>query len=322
LRDENSPYSFASILGKIIARKPGLKKEKLLEIVEKKRAEAEGLLNREGAAFLVAAELGVPLTDSHLTTKLEIKDLMPNLGNVTVSGRVLAVYPLQTFSRKDGSQGRLRRVLIGDRTGMLDVHLWDDKAEELVRLHIDRNSPINVIHGYTRQSLNGRTELHMGDRGAVEFLPSEMADRQLPSFKSFFVKIGSMKDGHDANLEGKITQVFPSRQFTRADGEGRVMKLTVEDETGSINIVAWNKKVAEIEAAKPGDQLELVAGSVKEDNVGKLEVHANHRTHLKIHPSSSTIEGQQPSTVQKTTNNMYHTGDAGNNRGGHPNVHP
>lgn len=283
--DESSPYSFRAILERIIAQKPSLKKEQLLEIIEKKRTEAGSLLNREGAAFLVAADLGVSLTDSHLATKLEIKDIIPNLGSVTISGRVLAVHPLQKFSRKDGSQGRLRRVLIGDQTSMLEVYLWDDKAEELDRLHIDRDSSIKVIHGYTRQSLNGRVELHVGGRGAVEVLPSEMADTHLPPFRSFFVKIGTMKAGQDVNLKGRITKIFPSRRFTRADGEGRVMKLIVEDETGSINIVTWNKKVEEIEVAKLGDQLELVCGSVREDNVGTLEVHVNRRTQLRILPA-------------------------------------
>jgi replication factor A1 len=293
LGDENSPYSFESILDKIIARRPRLKREEILEIVEKKRDEAGSLLNREGAAFLVAAELGVPLADSSLSTKLEIKDLMSSLNNVTVIGRVLAVSPQQKFSRKDGSQGRLRRLLIGDRSGMLEVYLWDNKVEELDQLDIKKNTKLQVIHGYTRQSLSGSIELHLGDRGTLEVLPPTVAE-VLPPLSYFLVKIGEVKVGSNVHLEGRITDIFPLRRFTRPDGEGKVLKLILEDETGRINIVAWNKKAEEIEAAKLGDRLELLGGTAKEDNVGKLEVHANWHTYLEVFQTTVT-RGKQKS---------------------------
>ncbi len=171
---DDPEYGLETIIKKILIEKPGLTREKLLDLIEKKRVEAKGLLNREGAAFLVAADLGVSMFGKEkIVTRMKVGDVLPNLGDVSVVGRVLMVYDLQEFVKTDGSKGKLRRILIGDESGMIEVFVWNEKVEDLDRQNIKPDSLVKVEHAYSRSSVDGKVELHVGERGSITLLASE-----------------------------------------------------------------------------------------------------------------------------------------------------
>jgi len=284
LEKNNFFYDFETLIKKILDKKPELTKEKLMELIEKKRVEAKNLLNLEGAAFLVALDLGISIfEEGRLTTRMKINDLIPNLGDVTVSGRVLMFYPVQEFTKTDGSKGKLQRVLVGDESGMVEVFVWNEKVDEITKENIEVNSLVKIEHGYTRESIDGRVELHVGDRGKIYPLKPQLIEHEIPPYHEFFKKIGEMKKGmKDFNFSGIVVKTFPVKHFSRPAGEGKVQRLRVKDETGEVNLVVWDSLVEETEKIQVGDQIEVLRGTVKENMIGELEVHVGKRSKIKI----------------------------------------
>src|SRR5919197_3685994 len=103
-RLSSSPHDFKGMLETILRQRPELNPEQLRDLIdEKKRKIGAGYLTDQGALFLVAADLGmsfeiIPKTESG------IKDLYVGARDVSVTARVLSVYPLRTYSKKDSTE--------------------------------------------------------------------------------------------------------------------------------------------------------------------------------------------------------------------------
>src|SRR5580698_9400858 len=107
-------YDFESLVDEVLRSRPELTREEIMSLIqEKKQTVGAGFLTDQGALFLIAGELGVQL--HHMTaTDLTLKDLYVGANDITIVARVLAVYPISEYKKKDGSTGRYRRVVLFD----------------------------------------------------------------------------------------------------------------------------------------------------------------------------------------------------------------
>jgi len=81
-----------------ISKISGVSKEEIERKIEAKRAKLSGLISKEGAAQVVAAELGISFDNE----KLKIEELLPGMRKVNVTGKVVNIYPARTFKTKTG----------------------------------------------------------------------------------------------------------------------------------------------------------------------------------------------------------------------------
>ncbi len=277
-----------AVLEKILKARPDLTRSQLLELVERKIAEAGNLLNPEGAAFLVASELGVEIWGKPLPTGLKIKDLAPGLRDVSLVGRVLAVHPVKSFRRPSGEEGKLRRLTLGDETGMLEVYLWNEKADEAGRMEISQGLLVKVEHGYTRRGLSGRVELHLAEKGSLTIVQEGSAEASgIPPLEAFFTPLGQLGNVKEANVRGVVARVSKVRTFTRATGEGKVLRVRIVEGEQEATLVFWDEKVDEVNGVKPGDLVEVVGGRVKEDVLEGFEIHVRKSSYVKVTPSAA-----------------------------------
>jgi replication factor A1 len=161
--------SLEEIVEQILSSCSNLKREDVLEMIEKKKRGAGDFLAYETAARIVASELGVKSRKKPLRLEIQIQDLVSGLNDVTVAGEVVALYPPKIFTRRDWSKGKLATLLISDKSGTIRVILWDDKVD-LESVKIQRGQTIRISHGYVREGWGGNLELHVGKRGNVEVL--------------------------------------------------------------------------------------------------------------------------------------------------------
>jgi replication factor A1 len=205
------------------------------------------------------------------------------LNDVTVSGRVIAVFPPKTFGK--GNSKKVANLLIADKSGILRVALWNDKADLLESGQVKVGQIIRVSHGYVREAYDGKTELNLGARGEVEVDPGDVESRSYPSVGRFVTKIGEIAGAYKnrkVNVVGVVRELFPESTFTRRDASvGKVMRFTLADETGEIPVVMWNQKVEELgEIIRKGVKLQIVHAKVKKALVEGLELHVNQRTYV------------------------------------------
>jgi replication factor A1 len=147
-----------------------IKREEIIKMIENKKREAGGFLSNETAARLVASELGVQIAKKQIRLKIQIKDLVSGLNDVSLAGQVVAVYPPKTFKRRDWTEGKFANILISDDSGTVRVILWDNKANLIEKGNIQQAQTIRVSHAYVREGQDGKPELHVGDKGKIKIL--------------------------------------------------------------------------------------------------------------------------------------------------------
>lgn len=159
------------IVEQILSSRQDLTRQDVITLIERKQAGVKAFFTTEAAARIVAAELGVEVGRTPLRFEVLIQDLVSGLNDVTLTGRVVTRHPPKTFTRRNGTGGLFVRLLLEDRSGTVQVLVWDDTValvENVKRGHI-----IRVSHGYVREGLDGKPELHVGRRGRVDLVHQE-----------------------------------------------------------------------------------------------------------------------------------------------------
>ncbi len=257
----------------------------MLALIEEKRKEGRGLLSDEGAARLVAEELLVQTRGTELG-RMRVKDLVSGLNDVSISGRVLLAWPPQQFQRRDGTLGRVIRLVLVDKTGRVRCALWDKHVDVLSRTGNMQGRILRIGHAYTRQGLAGDTEVHAGDRASIEIDPQDMPTADFPEFRELFTPLGKLAaDTYQLNVVGVIQAEPRHYTFQKENRPGSVLRTAIADESGTMPLVAWNELAEELREAKRGDILQVLNARTRLDTNGHPELHVESRSQVEILPT-------------------------------------
>ncbi|KON31604.1 hypothetical protein AC482_00180 [miscellaneous Crenarchaeota group-15 archaeon DG-45] len=270
------------IIKRILALRPQLTREAVERLIDEERAKAAGLLTEEAAAHLVASNLGLDGAGERIEAKLRIGDLTSGLSDVSLTGRVIHIFPARSFSRSDGREGRVLRMLLGDRTGTVNVVCWDDRADHVAASKVRPGKIVRVLHGYTRER-RGEIEVNVGNRGQIYLEPLDAAAEDYPPVDGFFRTPADIHGAGSVNLVGVVVDRHPVSTFTRRDGSaGKVTRLVLEEGGGRINVVLWDDKVDELGDIEVGTRLRLVNGSARVRTDRGIEVHVGWSTAVEV----------------------------------------
>ena len=264
------------IIDRILSSRRELTRRMILQLIDSKIKESKGFLTVESAARAVAAELGLEITRVSLMKGTSIRNLVSGLGNVTIVGRILHVNPPRTFTRSNGEEGKMRSLYIADKTGVLRVVIWGEKAE-LLGSSETIGKIVRLSHGYVRKGYGGRLELNIGLKGNIEISPPDIFEEEFPSINRFYKKIKQItKPETRVNTFGRVVKISPINTFTREGGvSGKVRRIEIRDQTGRITVVLWNNKVDELGDLEIGKYLEIFGAKVRKDLNGRLELHVD-----------------------------------------------
>ena len=268
----------------ILSQHPEVSRETILEKLRTEKNKTGGLIADATLLRLIAAEYGVEVSASIVYDReLSISRLVPNLNDVTVTGRVVAVYPARAFKGK--KSGKYARLMIADKDGILRVMLWNDKADLVESCELKTGQVARFSHGYTREDRYGKVELHVGEKSIVEVNPHDAQAEDYPSIGKFATQISDITAAHKGiHVVGIIRTVFPSATFTRQDSTaGKVLRFTLADSTGEVTAVAWNEKAEELEPyLKRNMAVELVNAKAKAASNGGFEIHVGSSTYVGV----------------------------------------
>jgi ssDNA-binding replication factor A large subunit len=278
--------STEQIIQQILQQRPEAQREQILQKLSAAKEKTNGLIAEETLLRLIAAEFGVETAQKNARHdhKLSIGHLVSGLNDVTVTGRVMAVYPVKTF--EGAKPGKYAAVIVVDKDGLLRVLLWNEHADAVESGELKVGQIARFSHGYTKEDRNGAVELHLGSRSEVEFNPSDENEDDYPStIGRFTVKISALTTARRlVNLEGSVKRVCSLSAFTRQDQTtGTVLRFVLTDETGEVPVVVWNEKALELEhSVKENAAVQLINGRVKVGASGEIEVHVEASTHVQI----------------------------------------
>ena len=180
---------FDEIIERILLIRNNLTREEVLRIIEEKKKASKGYYTNEGAARVVASEFGVEISRKPFRSDVLVRNLVSGLNNVTLTGRIIMIYPLKKFIRADGTEGEFAFIRIADKSGTLKTFFWDEKVNLVKDGMIKRESIIKISHGYVRRGRDGQLELHVGLQGDIQISPKEVASEDYPLTNDFVQKI-------------------------------------------------------------------------------------------------------------------------------------
>lgn len=262
----------------ILTTRKDLTRDDVLKMIEEKKKEFLGFLSDEGAALILAQELGVALeSESRRYGEVKISSLVPGLRSVTVVGRIVSIKEPSRFRREYGREGVVQRITIMDDNGStVDIVLWDENVEKFNRLGIGYGSMIRIRSGYTREGLGGRVELHLGRRGDIEVIEKCIGEYG-------FTSISNLKPDGYFNVKGVLCTIYPTRS-ERGDGAIKLVRARIADETGWINLIVWGVRAHEFLSYNPGigANIAVYNGFTKKRMDGSLELHVGRIGRIEV----------------------------------------
>ncbi|MEM2937016.1 MAG: OB-fold nucleic acid binding domain-containing protein [Candidatus Bathyarchaeia archaeon] len=274
------------IFRKILSKHPELSREELMKRLESEKKKTGGYISDEILLQMIAADFGVKISSEATTPRLLIGNLVPGLSDVTLVGRVFAVFPAKVSEKS--KRVKVASLLIADKNGTLRVVLWNDKVAFAEPSKIKVGQIVRFHHGYTKEGRWGKVELHIGEKGEIEINPQDVEDEDYPTIAALSTKIGTITSAcknKRIHILGKVEDVFSSSTFERQDSSlGKVMRFILADETGKIPVVVWNDKVDEVEGfIKRGVRLQIANAKIKKALSEGLEAHVDSKTYVGIY---------------------------------------
>lgn len=147
-----------------------LSEKEIKDKIKAKLDSLNGLVSEDGAAYIIANELGVKLFEKQTNSEvLQIKDILVGMKSVDTMGKVIKIFEPRTFT-KDGKESKVGNFVIADETGEMRIVLWDTQRIKLIEdSSIKEGDVVSIKNGYVRENKfqGGSKEVHLGLRGQL-----------------------------------------------------------------------------------------------------------------------------------------------------------
>ncbi len=294
-----------------LSKVSGIEEEEINRRVEAKRSKLSGLISREGALQVIAAELGVSFDNE----KLKIDELLPGMRKVHFTGKVITLYPIRTFVTKSGDEGKVVNMIVADETSNIKLVLWDTNHIKLIEDEkVKEGISIEVTSGNMRQG-----EVHMGS-----FAEFKLSDEDFPEVKT--EKPIKKKDIREFNIGDKINarafivQAFDPRFYNANAETGKkateeeiasgiktekraILNIVIDDGTENTRAVLFHEMVKKIGILEQED--EKLISQQKENLLGKEMVFGgNVRMNSYFNIPELIVDSVDEIDIEKLTNEL------------------
>ncbi len=100
------------------------------------------------------------------------------------------------------------------------------------------------------------------------------------------------------SLNAKVLRTYEIRTFEKSEGQGKVSRALVGDETGVTMLVLWDENASLLEKIKEDDVLSIKNVDVRE-NRGFTEIHASKNSVFDVNPEGVNVEVKKSSSEVK-----------------------
>jgi len=303
--------NYERILNKL-SESSNLEKEEIERRIEAKKSKLSGFISKEGAAQILAAELGISFENE----KLKIEELLPGMRNINVTGKVISLSPVRKFTTKKGDESRVSNFILADATSNIKTVLWDVNHIELIEKgEIKEGSIIEISGGSVRNN-----ELHLGS-----FSELKLSNENLEKVRTERVvkekNICDFNISDNAKVRAFIVQMFGPRFFyvcpeckkKVVSGEGgfvcqehgkivpekrALINIVLDDGTETIRAVLFNETLPELGITEIEDSEKIL--QQREEILGKeMCFYGNIRNNKFFNNSELIVEGIEEPDIEK-----------------------
>lgn len=209
----NLPYS--EIVSKIVEG-ASLAEDDVEAKIKEKMDQLSGLISKEGAAYIVANDLGIKLVKAE--GALKVKEIYAGMKNIETVAKVMRKFPINEFER-NGSKGKVGSFFVADETGQIRITTWHEQTDYMAKF--EANDIIKITGAYAREN-NGQIEVHLNSSSKIEINPEGVEiNVQVPAAgvsaqqaEATRKKISELQ-ANDQNIEilGTVVQAFDPRFY-------------------------------------------------------------------------------------------------------------
>jgi len=290
----------------VLQKKPEISAEDVRELIdEKKRKIGAGYLTDQGALFLVAADLGVSF-ENNQSAQSSIKDLYIGANDVNLTARILTIFPIKKYTKRDTNEEIQNRTLtLFDKGSSIKLRLWDQHVSFPEDNDVKPGDLIKISHGYTKSGFDNKPFINLGSKGIIEKSSSSNIDNdgndnlEIPSIDSITKTIDDIKEPVDNIIVTGVISSNPrvSRyvNFRSEPGKSLHISLSNEEETKTLRAIIWNINEDRIpEIFTHGSKIKLIGVKVKQGNPQysneEFEIHGDEGTIIQVQQISHDEE--------------------------------
>ncbi|MAG02879.1 hypothetical protein CMI42_06075 [Candidatus Pacearchaeota archaeon] len=256
-------------LVEFISESSGVDVGEIEKKIEAKQAKLSGLISKEGAAQVIAAELNVNFEKQ----MLKVAQLVPGMNKINLIGKVVGLAPVREYN-KNGRSGRIGSFVLADETSNIRTVLWDENHIDL----ISKNEITNEISVEINNASIRNGELHLGSFSEIKISDKKIENVVLE--KPVISKdIASFNVNENVSARAHIVQIFEPRFFNvckecrkkvneanECNEHGNVvpekrflLSLVVDDGSGSIRSTIFSEVLEKIMKREEVENGELFA---------------------------------------------------------------
>lgn len=284
---------FKDLLNHILSQNPNIPIERLLNMVERKKQESNGLLSDEGAIRLLAQQFSTSLFPSDELKDQRIASLEAGLMDASITGEIVSIGRIQEFNRSDESIGNVLRIRLADASAQITCVCWDSIAKVVADQGLGLGSKVRLEHGYTKYGRAGEVEYHLGSRSSIQLLSTPLRETPVPGTG----KVSGLTPGSSVDtLKLRIRAVQPGRS------EKAPVQALCEDETGLIVAKFWDERKETALSIDAGKTVTVQNASVRERN-GLLDLNIDKTS--TVISEEFTIDAPTPTPIGSLKRGSY-----------------
>ncbi len=256
-------------LAEFISQQSGLSVEEIERRVEAKRAKLAGLISKEGALQVIAAELNINFDKQ----SIKISQIVTGMRKINIVGKVINLFPIREYN-KNGRSGRIGSFVLADDTSNIRTVLWDENHIELIANgQIYQEGVVEISNATLRNGelhLNSFSEIkpsnkNMGNiitvkpatkKRIIEFNPNDSVNTRafiVQMFEPKFFNVCSecrkkVSDTGECNTHGKVV---PERRA--------LLSFVIDDGSDSIRAVMFSDQLDKLFTKEELESQELFA---------------------------------------------------------------
>jgi hypothetical protein len=293
---------FKKMVELLLKQRPEISAEQIREMIdEKKRKVGAGYLTDQGALFLIGADLGISF-ESVPKLSSGIKDLYIGAKEVTITARVMNIYPIRRFIKKDTNEEIVNRTMtVYDKESRIKVRLWDNNQVNIPdEMNLQPGDLIKVSRCYVKSGLDGKPIISLGSNGSIELVDNNDDDSNLiPTIDSMTITVDDVKDPQEnVIITGNVDSNPRISGFNNIRGQsGKALQMQISNEarTRSLRVIIWNVDENRIPRIfNSGTNVRLLGVRIKPGNPqygnGDFEIHGDEGTMLQFSGSQTDVE--------------------------------
>jgi len=261
-----------------ISENSGVSVSEIERKVEAKRAKLAGLISKEGAAQVIAAELNINF-DKQI---IKLSQIVPGMRKINLIGKIINLFPVREYTKNE-RKGRVASFVLADDTSNMRVVLWDENHIDLIaKGQITNESVVEIVNSSIR---NG--EIHLSSFSEIKLSnkPMENVVMEKPVFEKTII---SFNANDKVSTRAFVVQMFEPRFFEvcpecrrkinelgECQEHGKIvpekralLNFIMDDGTDSIRSVIFSDVLEKIMSKEELENQELFAVK-KKDFLGK-----------------------------------------------------